>query len=128
MRYFYMKRYLKGFLTYSIILVIFAIVGVVFLCALNNYIVISLLGINFVFSFLIYFSLVYLYYGFEDQNKYKKAMFISMGVRFLSIILAIGLSILFMVLTNNMVKPNIYYIFMSPTILLVGYLLGNLVR
>ena len=128
MRYFYMKRYLKGFITYFIILVIFAIVGIVFLCTLNNYIVISLLGINFVFSFLIYFSLVYLYYGFEDQNKYKKAMFISMGVRFLSILLAIGLSILFMVLTNNMVKPNIYYIFMSPTILLVGYLLGNLVR
>ena len=123
-----MKRYLKGFITYSIILVIFAIVGIVFLCALNNYIVISLFGINLVFSFLIYFSLVYLYYGFEDQNKYKKAMFISMGVRFLSIILAIGLSILFMVLTNNMAKPNIYYIFMSPTILLVGYLLGNLVR
>ncbi len=123
-----MKKYLKGFITYFIIFVIFAITGIIFLFTLNNYIVISLLGINFVFSFLIYFSLVYLYYGFEDQNKYKKAMFISMGLRFLSILLALGLSILFMVLTNNMVKPNIYYIFMSPTILLVGYLLGNLVR
>ena len=121
-------HYKKGIIGYSIFLLILLIIGLTLYFTLNTYIPLSIFGINFIFSFLIYFALVFVYHAFENTATYKKGMVISTLIRFISIILAVGLTILFMYLTNNMSKPNIYYIFISPTLLLVGYLFGNVLR
>ncbi len=125
---FKLGHYKKGLIAYSILLIILLIVGLTLYFTLNTYIPISIFGINFLFSFFIYFALVFVYDAFENSETYKKGMIISTLIRFISILLALGLTVLFMYLTNNMSKPNIYYIFISPTLLLVGYVLGNILR
>lgn len=123
-----LKRYKKNIIGMLIYLIVLLIIGITLLLTLNNSILISLFGINYPFAFILYFSLIYLYHSFEDTSKYKKAMFISMVIRFGVIILSVGFSVLFMYLNNYMVKPTLYYIFLSPSILLVSYLLGMTLR
>ena len=123
-----LKRYKKNIIGMFIYLIVLLIIGITLLLTLNNSILISLFGINYPFALILYFSLIYLYHSFEDTSKYKKAMFISMVIRFITIILSVGFSVLFMYLNNYMVKPTLYYIFLSPSILLVSYLLGMTLR
>lgn len=121
-------KYKKNIIAMIIYLLILLVIGLALYFTLDNKILISLIGINYPFSFILYGSLIYLYHSFEDTSKYKKAIFISMIIRFSSILLSVGLSILFMYLNNYMDKPNLYYIFVSPSILLVSYLLGMTLR
>ena len=123
-----LKRYKKNIIGMFIYLIVLLIIGITLLLTLNNSILISLFGINYPFALILYFSLIYLYHSFEDTSKYKKAMFISMVIRFITIILSVGFSVLFMYLNNYMIKPTLYYIFLSPSILLVSYLLGMTLR
>lgn len=123
-----MKRNLKWILFYSIFAIVLLIVGLIIYFTMDNYLFISISFISFPFALITYLSMLYLYKAFEDASKAKKAMIISLLIRAISGILAIGLSLLLLILTNSNKMPEILYIFVSPTIILVGYLSGMFLR
>lgn len=104
------------------ILLVGLVIGISLLVTLSNYIFISLFFINYFFMIFVCFLLKVFYKNFSNKPNIKTI--VSLFGRFAIAILAIGLTFLFLYLTKNVSKPNIFYIFISPIMLTGGYILG----
>ena len=95
------------------LLLIGLMVGLIlyFLNNISEFIIIF--AISYPFMLITYFSLRYVYLHFENSSKGKISFLIGYILRFVSIIGALGFSLLYLYLTSGMASPQIYYIFIA---------------
>jgi len=121
------KKSLVGLLLSLLIIFVLGFsIGITLYFINGNYLFISLFSINYFFMVLIYLLMNYFYNNFS--NKPNVNSIISLFSRFLVILSALGLTILLLFLTKNLSKPNIFYIFISPLLLTIGYILSFLFK
>ena len=121
------KKSLVGLLLSLLIIFVLGFsIGITLYFINGNYLFISLFSINYFFMVLIYLLMNYFYNNFS--NKLNVNSIISIFSRFLVILSALGLTILLLFLTKNLSKPNIFYIFISPLLLTIGYILSFLFK
>ena len=81
--------------------------------------------ISFPFSLWIYFSFMQMYsLNGGTTEKQKRDVLIYSISRYLCMFVAVGLSLLYLYLTENMGKPGIYFILVSPSVLAISLLGG----
>ncbi len=81
--------------------------------------------ISYPFSLWIYFSFMQMYsVNGGTTEKQKRDILIYSISRYLSMFVAVGLSLLYLYLTQNMGKPGIYFILVSPSVLAISLLGG----
>ncbi len=110
------------------LLLIGLMVGLIlyFLNNISEFIIIF--AISYPFMLITYFSLRYVYLHFENSSKGKISFLIGYILRFVSIIGALGFSLLYLYLTSGMAAPQIYYIFIAPILFTIGYIIGILFK
>lgn len=110
------------------LLLIGLMVGLIlyFLNNISEFIIIF--AISYPFMLITYFSLRYVYLHFENSSKGKISFLIGYILRFMSIIGALGFSLLYLYLTSGMAAPQIYYIFIAPILFTIGYIIGILFK
>ena len=110
------------------LLLIGLMVGLIlyFLNNISEFIIIF--AISYPFMLITYFSLRYVYLHFENSSKGKISFLIGYILRFVSIIGALGFSLLYLYLTSGMASPQIYYIFIAPILFTIGYIIGILFK
>lgn len=113
-----------GIALFIFLLISGLIVGLIlkFLLSIDEFLYIFL--ISFPFTLISYFSLRYTYFHFDNTSKGKISFLICYILRFVSIIGAIGFSILYLFLNDKMSAPSIYYILIGPLLFTIGYLVG----
>lgn len=97
-----------------------------FLNNISEFIIIF--AISYPFMLITYFSLRYVYQHFENTSKGKISFLIGYILRFVSIIGALGFSLLYLFLTSGIEAPSIYYIFIAPILFTIGYIVGILFK
>lgn len=81
--------------------------------------------ISYPFSLWIYFSFMQMYsLNGGTTEKQKRDVLIYSISRYLCMFVAVGLSLLYLYLTENMGKPGIYFILVSPSVLAISLLGG----
>lgn len=81
--------------------------------------------ISYPFSLWIYFSFMQMYsLNGGTTEKQKRDVLIYSISRYLCMFVAVGLSLLYLYLTQNMGKPGIYFILVSPSVLAISLLGG----
>lgn len=81
--------------------------------------------ISYPFSLWIYFSFMQMYsLNGGTTEKQKRDVLIYSISRYLCMFVAVGLSLLYLYLTENMDKPGIYFILVSPSVLAISLLGG----
>ena len=81
--------------------------------------------ISYPFSLWIYFSFMQMYsLNGGTTEKQKRDILIYSISRYLCMFVAVGLSLLYLYLTQNMGKPGIYFILVSPSVLAISLLGG----
>ncbi len=91
---------------------------------------------NFLYTFLIsypfliltFISLKFTYKHFDNTSKGKIYFLIGYIIRFISIIGALGFSLLFLNFNGGLASPNIFYIFIPVTLFTIGYIVGVIFR
>ncbi len=80
--------------------------------------------ISYPFMIIVYITLLFINKNFDNTQKGKLTFLVSTIIRWLSIILSLGFSLLYLYLVDSFNAPSIYYIFISPVLFTIGNILG----
>ena len=118
------KWFLFGIFHITVLVLGLAIgLGLLFLAKFDPFLFVFL--ISYPFSLWIYFSFMQMYsVNGGTTEKQKRDVLIYSISRYLCMFVAVGLSLLYLYLTENMGKPGIYFILVSPSVLAISLLGG----
>lgn len=110
------------------ILILGSAIGITLLCITYDYSFLVLFFMNLPFSILIYYSFYYLNKHFENKQKASKTFLISVILRFISILLSLVLSFIFLYFTSKTTMPSILYILVPVILMTLSYVLGVVIK
>ena len=118
------KWFLFGIFHITVLVLGLAIgLGLLFWAKFDQFLFVFL--ISYPFSLWIYFSFMQMYsLNGGTTEKQKRDVLIYSISRYLCMFVAVGLSLLYLYLTENMGKPGIYFILVSPSVLAISLLGG----